>query len=500
MKKEKIFTKKSFVAMMAAVTVMISLVGCGKNAPAEKEEPSQEIVAEETVVTPFLDDVEKYDSVISQLNAGQSYAFAAISEENDVLLVTDGVYEYEEGLKAAINATLYTLDEQGEVVELGKVFSEGTAYPLAVYEDCLMFGGNHHMGMIFVKDGNVVTKMDADEVFDESGNATYYYFGYEEHFEGEVEDNTKLTEMFDLYAKATVLSFQESEYAHIPGKYVHDFTEEMCGEMMNFQDVIVMNPDFTAEVTFQDTIEGKWNETTICTNDGSEYEYTLEGDELLLHMNDQWISFMREDSDEEAYAGEELGEDCELMDYPNNAFEDRIGKTSFDSYEEIIGLLEGDEAYAYVNIYGYDGKVLLVTSYTFDDLLGHIATNECTVYSMKLDGVCSADNNLFSDGTSNPIAIDSEGYLYAVTHASVEKYAFGDNGTENPALMVMGYVYVEEFGDNAEPKIVDGFVRTKNSLIEDDSVSLQEDDVDGYKKLRAEYDNAEVVSFTKADS
>lgn len=195
-------------------------------------------------------------------------------------------------------------------------------------------------------------------------------------------------------------------------------------------------------------------------------------------------------------ASQDVEGDDDIVDYPTNDFEARVGKTTFESYDEIIGLLEGEEAYALVNVKGYDDQVLMVASYTYDDLLGHIATTECTLYTMKPSGICTADGMVYSGGTATPITIDDEGVIYATTHMSVEKSCYGENGTGIPALMVLAYVYTDELDDEGNPKSVDGFVRTKNSLINDDSISV-EGDVEIYRQMFTDYDNTQVISFTR---
>ena len=416
-------TKKFYVAIMMATLAMGLLTGCGKkDAPALAGDNSdvatvQEDIAsehteddateeqEDTVATPFLDDLEKYDSIISKLTTDQYYAFAAIGEDYDALLVTDGVYDYGDGIMATIDAKVYGFDSNGKLYEAGSVWSDGTAYPISVYENSIMFGGNHHMTMACVRDGSVIIEKEAIEEFDEQGNATYTYNEGDIDNIKEVEDDSILKEMYEMFGNATVINFFQGE----------------------------------AEPT---------------------------GD-----------------------AGMEV--------YPSNEFENRVGKTSFSSYDEIIGLLEGDEAYALVNVKGYDGEVLLVTEYTYDDLLGHIATTECTPYTMKSSGEVTADSLILSGGTANPVALDKDGVFFAVSHTSVEKSCYGDNGTDNKAIMIMASVYAIEFDDNGMPKTVSGFTRTKNSVVDDDSVFLEGNEVDLLDKLFAEYEKTEPISFTK---
>lgn len=431
--KKAIMTKKCSAAFLAAILSVGMLMGCGKKAADEageapkqetsdaaKEETAEEAVeeaseaeaeaeAEESSITsPFLADLEKYDSIISTLTTNQYYAFADAGDGYDVLLVADGVFDNGDGNMAAIDATVYGIDN-GEPCYAGSVWSDGTAYPIAVYENMLMFGGNHKMAMANVIDAAVIIQKEAYEEFDEQGNASYFLNEGDIDNIKELEDNSILTEMYDTYSQAVVLNFFQGEA---------EPAEEPVGDM-------------------------------------------------------------------------------EVGDYPSNEFEERVGKTSFDSYDEIIGLLEGDEAYALVDIKGYDGQVLLVAEAVYDDLLGHMATIECTPYTEKYDGRVSADSILYSGGTATPLAMDKEGNVLTATHMSIDKQCYGENGTPNSGFMVMASVEAEELDDNGIPTSVIGFRRTKNSVVDDDCVFLNGDEVDLWTQLWEEYEKAEPISFTK---
>ena len=225
--------KKYSVVLMTAVMAASMLAGCGKAdaAGSAKEagqntaveatvetsavtevEATQEIQEEESNITPpYMVALEKYNEIISGLSENQYYAFADACEDYDVLLVTDGVYDNLDGNMATIDATVYGLDADGNVIEMGKVMSSGTAYPLAVYDGCLIYGGNHHVAMSFIKDGSIITKLDASEEFDTDGNATYYLFDLENQYEGEVDDDSTLMKMYEYYGEATVLNFVKAE-------------------------------------------------------------------------------------------------------------------------------------------------------------------------------------------------------------------------------------------------------------------------------------------------
>lgn len=149
-----------------------------------------------------------YDSVIAGLSEGQYYGFAAAGETCDLLLVTDGVFDNGDGTMAAIDATVYGIDAEGNVIELGSVSSAGTAYPIAVVDDCLISGSNHTMMMEYYSaNGSMMTKLYASENFDDEGNATYSVFDLDAEYEGPVDDDSRLMEMFDKYSQASVINF-----------------------------------------------------------------------------------------------------------------------------------------------------------------------------------------------------------------------------------------------------------------------------------------------------
>ena len=64
-------------------------------------------------------------------------------------------------------------------------------------------------------------------------------------------------------------------------------------------------------------------------------------------------------------------------------------------------------------------------------------------------------------------------------------------------LFSLTSVYADELDDNGTPKSVSGFTRTKNSLVNDDNVFLNGDEIELWTQLWEEYEKAEPISFTK---
>lgn len=160
------------------VLVGIIAVGCGPKDDKDNvnKKDTKHSGSHSEAQAPMISNEEAYASVINGLEPGQGYAFASLNKNFDVLLVSDYTYQYDDATTAAINATIYALDESAEIVLCGSVASAGTAYPLAVNADnhCIYSGSGHEVLKCTVSDtGALVPVQRATENFDENGNPTY---------------------------------------------------------------------------------------------------------------------------------------------------------------------------------------------------------------------------------------------------------------------------------------------------------------------------------------
>lgn len=97
--------------------------------------------------------------------------------------------------------------------------------------------------------------------------------------------------------------------ADISGTYIHTFEEEYEGEIVVLSESVVLNEDMSCNVTIQDTISGTYDANTISLDDGSEYSYTINGDELVLDMDGVKVTFIRS---EQTAMDEVAAEDIEM--------------------------------------------------------------------------------------------------------------------------------------------------------------------------------------------
>jgi len=88
----------------------------------------------------------------------------------------------------------------------------------------------------------------------------------------------------------------QEEMAYKVGTYVREYEEEMEGQEQTVTDTITLNEDHTGMMSFQDDIEIIWSSFELIEKYGdNRYEYDVEGDNLLVNMNDggDWWSFER---------------------------------------------------------------------------------------------------------------------------------------------------------------------------------------------------------------
>ena len=152
------------------------------------------------------------------------------------------------------------------------------------------------------------------------------------------------------------------------------------------------------------------------------------------------------------------------------------------SYEELIASLHAGQSYTYAPI--CEGEnALLVTSYTFDDLEGHQATYEATIY-MEKSGTIERVTTVQSSGTAYPIALSDDNSLIVSKRNSILKgYINKESGK---------FIITEESNVN--------YLEAENGLYHNykDGVAEISTESSLYDELLEKYDNSEILNFQKA--
>ena len=173
---------------------------------------------------------------------------------------------------------------------------------------------------------------------------------------------------------------------------------------------------------------------------------------------------------------------------PSDFLQERVGRDVFSSYDEVIGLLEKDNGYAKVEVKGYDGEVLLITDYTYDNLDGNIATIQASVYTLE-DGNVKNVGNVMSYGTAYPLSI-KDGIIYCAGNHAFDTCCIS---SDTHAVMMMTSI-MEDFDTNGNPSYT-GFIREDNSL-SDDGKEVEIDSQEDFYKYFDLLQDTEIINFT----
>ncbi|MCR5452083.1 MAG: hypothetical protein K6F00_05585 [Lachnospiraceae bacterium] len=100
---------------------------------------------------------------------------------------------------------------------------------------------------------------------------------------------------------ATVLDTMEFEdfqaqeqYSYIPGKYTAKVSDEIDGEKTEVTYSVTLNDDHTGVLSLQDDVDVIWESIDMITDDGTKYDFNVEGDYLYLDLDGETIEFTRE--------------------------------------------------------------------------------------------------------------------------------------------------------------------------------------------------------------
>lgn len=174
----------SVLVLAAGVSLLLYLTGAGKEG---KEE-----------------DNNLCGNVIAGLGDEEQFSLEDIGEENNVLFTTDMTYDDGEGHNAAAYCEVY-YPADGELYELGRIESMGTAYPVSYGKKCIYTASEHSLEIYKFDHKNkkwIVSQYE--ETFDKEGNASYRYT---EDGETETVSEADYRKAMEEYGESAVVNF-----------------------------------------------------------------------------------------------------------------------------------------------------------------------------------------------------------------------------------------------------------------------------------------------------
>ena len=86
----------------------------------------------------------------------------------------------------------------------------------------------------------------------------------------------------------------QTEFYYIPGTYQNVYEEEIGGSNVKHTNEVVLREDHTGTLTLQDTVNITWGSNQLMGTDSDmSYEYTVEGDQLYVNIDDEMLEFKR---------------------------------------------------------------------------------------------------------------------------------------------------------------------------------------------------------------
>lgn len=206
--------------------------------------------------------------------------------------------------------------------------------------------------------------------------------------------------------------FQPQEmYSYVPGTYTHTRTEEIGGTEITAEESIVLNPDHTGILSLQDNVDIIWGSKELTQADTPDYswEYSIEGESLLLNLGGEWTTFEKQ----AVPAGAGLAKDY----IPTTDIE------GCDTFTQVVDKKLGD-GQGYVNVPLDGTDVFMVSPSTYDGGDKKEAATEAELYIYKNDAI-EYLGCIRTGGTANPLMI-SDGKLYAAGHHYAGKFTVKD--------------------------------------------------------------------------
>ncbi|WP_026525079.1 hypothetical protein [Butyrivibrio sp. MB2005] len=187
--------------------------------------------------------------------------------------------------------------------------------------------------------------------------------------------------------------------------------------------------------------------------------------------------------DIQAVAEQMYSEDNEpFTNMPNDFLEEQSGKTSFESYDEVISELTEGQGYAYIKLTGCEDELLAVTDLVFE--YDHSAY-QASIYG-KQNGEVVYLGQVTGNGSSCPLRLE-DGIIYAGTNHTYETYFISD---EYNSVMMKDMI---SDGIDSGANEFSGFTRENNSYEDTLEYTGGQEEFD---KLMSEREHKPIIEFT----
>ncbi|MBQ3797726.1 MAG: hypothetical protein II842_15855 [Butyrivibrio sp.] len=170
---------------------------------------------------------------------------------------------------------------------------------------------------------------------------------------------------------------------------------------------------------------------------------------------------------------------------PDDFLQEQSGKTSFDSYEDVIAALTPGQGYAYIKLTGSEEEILAVTDLVFEADHSAFFASLYGKYEGKVKQLGMAEGN----GSAYPLRA-ADGILYGGDNHNYSTYFIADG---IGSIMMKDYI---TDGVNSGNNEFTGFTREKNSFEDSTDFTGGQEEFD---KLLAEREKKPIIEFTAVE-
>ena len=294
----------SVITGLAAISMLAALAGCAKDVnvniynTGENEESTDTGEEGTTADGEAAEDtgLPKYEEYKNSRGWSVKYdpALITVNEAEDM---TSFVYTGESAGTNMLSIS-YVPDKQPE--EVLAELTQGWEDQETVRSESYFPGTDDKWGYWRNPKDNGTGSGLSENIFAGEYNGGVLVFDFVTHKAGDDETDMAVSDVLSgIIDSITYDDFEaQTMYDYYPGVYKMTETEEIEGEEVTYEYSVTLNEDHSGIISMQDDIYVMWGSTMLIQADNS-YEYTIEGDNLMLNLDGNWLTFTREGSTED---------------------------------------------------------------------------------------------------------------------------------------------------------------------------------------------------------